>query len=46
MLNIDEDGAQGTAGETSVAVEIVALIRIIPRQSKDDSLTSPLGDFS
>lgn len=26
MLNIDEDGAQGTAGETSVAVEIVALI--------------------
>lgn len=25
MLNIDEDGAQGTAGETSVAVEIVAL---------------------
>lgn len=33
-------------GKTSVTVEIVALIRIIPGHSKSDNLTSLLGDFS
>lgn len=44
MLNIDEDGARGTAREDVCAhKERAALIKITPSHTKDDNVTSPLG---